>query len=81
MWAHWLRMSAPPVLDVIISGRGSPLDTATRAHDSARTINVHAYTVGSNSVQRQTGPEEQEEPTAQGSFVQREGEEEKEAPE
>jgi hypothetical protein len=70
-----------PVLDVINSGRGSPLDTDTRAHDSVRAINAHASTVGLNLVQRQEALEEQEEPTAQGSFVQRQGEEEEEAPE
>jgi hypothetical protein len=60
-----------PVLDVVGSGGGSPLDTETRAdmesrlghdfsdvrvhtdsraHDSARAVNAHAYTVGSNVV-------------------------------
>jgi Domain of unknown function (DUF4157) len=60
-----------PVLDVVDSGGGSPLDTETRAdmesrlghdfsdvrvhtdsraHDSARAVNAHAYTVGSNVV-------------------------------
>ncbi len=60
-----------PVLDVVGSGGGSPLDTDTRAdmesrlghdfgdvrvhtdsraHDSARAVNAHAYTVGSNVV-------------------------------
>lgn len=166
-----------PVLDVVGSGGGSPLDTDTRtdmesrlghdfgdvrvhtdsrAHDSAKAVNAHAYTVGSNvvfqrdkfdtsstegrtmlahelthvvqqrsgpvdgtpagggvqvsdpsdrfeqeaaanadramsasapttvspsgpAVQREEAPEE-EEPTAQGTFVQREGEEEEEAP-
>lgn len=60
-----------PVLDVVNSGGGSPLDTETRAdmesrlghdfsdvrvhtdsraHDSAKAVNAHAYTVGSNVV-------------------------------
>jgi hypothetical protein len=60
-----------PVLDVVNSGGGSPLDTDTRAdmesrlghdfsdvrvhtdsraHDSAKAVNAHAYTVGSNVV-------------------------------
>ena len=60
-----------PVLDVVGSGGGSPLDadtradmesrlghdfgdvrvhTDSRAHDSARAVNAHAYTVGSNIV-------------------------------
>jgi hypothetical protein len=60
-----------PVLDVVGSGGGSPLDTETRAdmesrlghdfgdvrvhtdsraHDSAEAVNAHAYTVGSNVV-------------------------------
>lgn len=60
-----------PVLDVVGSGGGSPLDTETRtdmesrlghdfgdvrvhtdsrAHDSAKAVNAHAYTVGSNVV-------------------------------
>ncbi|MGH3886884.1 MAG: DUF4157 domain-containing protein [Pseudonocardiaceae bacterium] len=60
-----------PVLDVVGSGGGSPLDvdtradmesrlghdfsdvrvhTDSRAHDSARAVNAHAYTVGSNVV-------------------------------
>lgn len=60
-----------PVLDVVGSGGGSPLDADTRAdmesrlgqdfgdvrvhtdsrgHDSARAVNAHAYTVGSNIV-------------------------------
>jgi hypothetical protein len=60
-----------PVLDIVGSGGGSPLDTDTRvdmesrlghdfsdvrvhtdsrAHDSARAVNAHAYTVGSNVV-------------------------------
>lgn len=60
-----------PVLDVVGSGGGSPLDTDTRtdmesrlghdfgdvrvhtdsrAHDSAKAVNAHAYTVGSNVV-------------------------------
>ncbi len=60
-----------PVLDVVSSGGGSPLDvdtraymesrlghdfgdvrvhTDSRAHDSARAVNAHAYTVGSNIV-------------------------------
>ncbi|MGC5020950.1 DUF4157 domain-containing protein [Micromonospora sp. DT47] len=60
-----------PVLDVVNSGGGSPLDVETRAdmesrfghdfgdvrvhidgaaHESARAVNAHAYTVGSNIV-------------------------------
>ena len=60
-----------PVLDVVGSGGGAPLDRDTRtdmesrlghdfgdvrvhtdagAHDSARAVNAHAYTVGSNIV-------------------------------
>jgi Domain of unknown function (DUF4157) len=169
-----------PVLDVVNSGGGSPLDVDTRtdmesrlghdfgdvrvhndsrAHDSATAVNAHAYTVGSNvvfqrdkydpsstegktmlahelthvvqqrsgpvdgtptgggvqvsdpsdrfeteaaanaeramsaptapttvspagpAVQREEAAPEEEEPTAQGVFVQREGEEEEEAPE
>lgn len=65
-----------PVLDVVGSGGGAPLDkdtrtdmesrlgqdfsdvrvhTDSRAHDSAKAVNAHAYTVGSNIVfQRDT---------------------------
>ena len=60
-----------PVLDVVSSGSGAPLDkdtrtdmesrlghdfgdvrvhTDSRAHDSAKAVNAHAYTVGSNIV-------------------------------
>ncbi|MGH3979400.1 MAG: DUF4157 domain-containing protein [Pseudonocardiaceae bacterium] len=60
-----------PVLDVVSSGGGAPLDNETRtdmesrlghdfsdvrvhtdsrAHDSAKAVNAHAYTVGSNIV-------------------------------
>ena len=60
-----------PVLDVVSSGGGAPLDkdtrtdmesrlghdfgdvrvhTDSRAHDSAKAVNAHAYTVGSNIV-------------------------------
>lgn len=60
-----------PVLDVVNSGGGSPLDSQTRAdmesrlghdfgdvrvhtdsaaHESAKAVNAHAYTVGSNVV-------------------------------
>ena len=55
--------------------------TPTPATPAMAGVQRFAESGASDTVQREGAPEEEEEPTAQGMFVQREGEEEEEATE